>query len=102
MSGRAKKEDIVALVLQEFQLPENENLGIDSKIKAEKVLKGVQAAYGKAFIQFDSAPFDENGTFNKRERAARIGRNPRTREEIQIPASKTITFKAYTAVKEKL
>jgi DNA-binding protein HU-beta len=34
------------------------------------------------------------GTFETRERAARTGRNPRTKEEIQIPASKVPVFKA--------
>jgi DNA-binding protein HU-beta len=34
------------------------------------------------------------GTFETRERAARTGRNPRTKEEIQIPASKAPVFKA--------
>ncbi|MGL4731751.1 MAG: HU family DNA-binding protein [Clostridium sp.] len=34
------------------------------------------------------------GTFETRERAARKGRNPRTKEEIDIPASKAPVFKA--------
>ncbi len=33
------------------------------------------------------------GTFRVRERAARKGRNPRTGEEITIPASKVVSFK---------
>lgn len=33
------------------------------------------------------------GTFEVRERAAREGRNPRTKEVIQIPASKVPVFK---------
>ncbi|MCA9548449.1 MAG: HU family DNA-binding protein [Myxococcales bacterium] len=33
------------------------------------------------------------GTFSLRKRAARVGRNPRTGEEIKIAASKTIAFK---------
>lgn len=40
------------------------------------------------------------GSFNVRERAARKGRNPATGEEIQIPASKSVGFKAGTALKE--
>lgn len=34
------------------------------------------------------------GTFEVRERAARVGRNPATGEEIKIAASKTPAFKA--------
>lgn len=34
------------------------------------------------------------GAWEVRDRAARVGRNPRTKEEIQIPASKTPVFSA--------
>jgi len=34
------------------------------------------------------------GTFEVKERAARVGRNPLTMEQIDIPASKTPVFKA--------
>jgi DNA-binding protein HU-beta len=33
------------------------------------------------------------GTFSLRKRAARVGRNPRTGQEIKISASKTVSFK---------
>lgn len=42
------------------------------------------------------------GTFNTRERRARTGRNPRTGEEIQIAASKTVAFKPAPAFKGSL
>jgi len=40
------------------------------------------------------------GTFSIRERAARTGRNPRTGEQIKIPASKTPVFKPGKALKD--
>lgn len=40
------------------------------------------------------------GTFEVRERAERIGRNPQTKERITIPASKVPGFKAGKALKE--
>lgn len=40
------------------------------------------------------------GTFEVAERAARTGRNPKTGEEIQIPACKAPKFKAGKALKE--
>lgn len=40
------------------------------------------------------------GTFETRERAARKGLNPQTKEEIKIPASKAPAFKAGKALKE--
>lgn len=42
------------------------------------------------------------GTFETRERAAREGRNPRTGEVIQIPATKFPAFKAGKEFKEKI
>lgn len=42
------------------------------------------------------------GTFEVRERAARTGRNPQTKEEIHIPASKAPAFKAGKALKDKV
>ncbi len=40
------------------------------------------------------------GTFEVRDRAARVGRNPKTGEEIQIQASKAPAFKAGKAFKD--
>ncbi len=40
------------------------------------------------------------GGFEVKERAARLGRNPRSGEEIQIPASKMPVFKAGKALKD--
>jgi len=42
------------------------------------------------------------GTFDVKTRAARIGRNPRTKEEIKIPASKLPSFKAGKALKDAI
>ncbi len=42
------------------------------------------------------------GTFSVRERKARKGRNPATKEEIMIPASKAPVFKAGKNLKEKV
>ncbi|PGZ71954.1 DNA-binding protein [Priestia megaterium] len=42
------------------------------------------------------------GTFEVRERAARIGRNPQTGEEMTIPASKVPAFKPGKELKEAL
>ena len=41
------------------------------------------------------------GTFEIKERAARIGRNPATKENIEIPAKKIPTFKAGKGFKDE-
>ena len=42
------------------------------------------------------------GTFTLRKRAARVGRNPRTGEEIKIAASKTVSFQPAPNFKSSL
>ena len=40
------------------------------------------------------------GSFEVKSRSARVGRNPRTKEQINIPASKIPVFKAGKALKD--
>lgn len=42
------------------------------------------------------------GTFEVKERAARVGVNPRTKEKIEIPATKVPAFKPGKDFKEKI
>ena len=42
------------------------------------------------------------GAFDVKERGSRMGRNPKTKEEIEIPASRVPVFKAGKALKEAL
>ena len=39
------------------------------------------------------------GTFSQKQRAARMARNPRTGEAIQVPAKKTIRFRPSSGLK---
>ena len=40
------------------------------------------------------------GVFDVKERGTRMGRNPKTKEEIEIPASRVAAFKAGKALKD--
>jgi len=42
------------------------------------------------------------GAFDIKERASRVGRNPKTKEEIEIPASRVPVFKAGKALKDAI
>lgn len=42
------------------------------------------------------------GTFEVKERAARMGKNPRTGENVPIPAGKGVAFKCGKALKEQV
>lgn len=66
--------------------------GLPSKAKAEEALDTMIACLRDALVAGDTVTFTGFGSFKVNTRAARKGRNPRTGEEIDIPASKVIKF----------
>lgn len=87
-----KKELIKSMV-------EKSNL---SKGNAEKALNSLIETIEESLSNGESIQLIGFGTFLVKERAARMGRNPRTKEEIAIPATKVPTFKAGKEFKEKI
>ncbi|RZU98929.1 HU family DNA-binding protein [Spiribacter vilamensis] len=71
-----------------------------SKADATKAVDAFAATVTDALNQGDQVTLVGFGTFTVRERAARTGRNPRTGESIDIPASKVPGFKAGKALKD--
>jgi DNA-binding protein HU-beta len=71
-----------------------------SKADAGRALDAMVTVVKKALKKGDTASLVGFGTFSVRKRAARVGRNPRTGENIKIKASKTPTFKAGKALKD--
>ncbi len=65
-----------------------------SKKDAEQAIKAVFDSIEKAVAAGDKVQIVGFGTFELRTRSARQGRNPRTKEPIEIPASKLPVFKA--------
>ncbi len=85
------RAELVATVAEKSEL--------DRK-KADKAVTAVFEAIKQALIEGDKVQLIGFGTFENRERSARKGRNPRTGEEIDIPASKLPSFKAGKAFKD--
>lgn len=73
-----------------------------SRKDAEKALAAVVESISEALQAGDKVQLIGFGSFEVKSREARVGRNPKTREEIQIPASKTPVFKAGKALKDKV
>ena len=73
-----------------------------SKKEAEKALAAVVESISEALQAGDKVQLIGFGSFEVKNREARIGRNPKTKEEIRIPASKTPVFKAGKALKDKV
>ena len=85
------KADLVAAVA--------EKTGI-SKKDSEKAVNAVFDAITAALVAGDKVQLVGFGAFETKERSARVGRNPKTKEEIQIPASRVPAFKAGKALKD--
>ena len=61
--------------------------------ETRKILNETLAVFDEVFQEHDMLRLIGFGTFVKKTRQSRIGRNPQTKEEIQIPEKTVITFK---------
>ena len=73
-----------------------------TKKDAETALKAFIDSVQEALANGEKVQLVGFGTFETRERAAREGRNPRTKETINIPASTVPVFKAGKEFKERV
>ena len=73
-----------------------------TKKDAEAALKAFIDSVQEALEGGDKVQLVGFGTFETRERAAREGRNPRTKETITIPASTVPVFKAGKEFKDRV
>jgi DNA-binding protein HU-beta len=71
-----------------------------SKVAAAETIDAFIAAVMKAITKGDAVQLIGFGSFSTGARAARVGRNPATGAEIQIPAATTVRFTAGKAFKD--
>ena len=71
-----------------------------SKKDSEAAVAAALDAIAAALAEGDEVRLVGFGTFEVKKREARIGRNPKTKEEIQIPATKVPAFKPGKALKD--
>ena len=76
-----------------------ENTGLTKK-DAERVLNAALDAIIAAMGEHEKVQLSGFGTFEVKEREARIGRNPRTKESIENPATFVPSFKPSKALKD--
>ena len=72
----------------------------NTKKNSEASLNAMIEVITEALVKEDKVQLVGFGSFEVRKRAARKGRNPQTKEEIKIPASKSPVFKAGKALKD--
>ena len=71
-----------------------------SKKDSEKAVNAAFDTITEALAAGDKVQLVGFGAFEVKERGARIGGNPKTKEEIEIPASRVASFKVGKALKE--
>lgn len=80
------KAELVAAVAEKAEI---------SKKDAEAAVKAFTDVVAEELKKGEKIQLVGFGTFEVSERAARVGRNPQTKQEITIPASKAPKFKAH-------
>ena len=85
------KTELIAAVAEKAEL---------SKKDAEAAITAMVDAITGALSQEEKVQLVGFGSFEVKVRAERLGRTPKTKEEIHIPASKTPVFKAGKALKD--
>ena len=85
------KADIVKAVSEMTEL---------SKHESEKAVAATLEAITMSLAKGEQVKISGFGSFETKERAGRVGHNPRTGEEVVIPASRVISFRAGKALKE--
>ncbi|MDV2489209.1 HU family DNA-binding protein [Acinetobacter johnsonii] len=86
------KADIIAKLAPKLYMTQDE---------ARIVLNSVLEVFTEALVEDKSIKLVDFGTFSVQKRAERMGRNPKTGEEIKIEAKEIVTFKQGKALGEK-
>ena len=76
-----------------------ERAGI-SKKDAERVLNAAIDSITASLVAGDKVQVSGFGIFETKKREARVGRNPHTKETIEIPATRIPAFKASKSLKD--
>ena len=71
-----------------------------SKKDSEAAVTAALDVISAALVEGDEVRLVGFGTFEVKKRAARTGRNPKTKEPVEIPASKVPAFKPGKALKD--
>ena len=71
-----------------------------SRKDSEKAVNAAFDTITESLVNGEKVALVGFGAFEVKERAARVGRNPQTKEEITIPASRVASFKVGKALKD--
>ena len=78
-----------------------ESAGLTKK-DTERVFNAAIDAITAALVKGEKVQISGFGSFETKDREARVGRNPHTKEAIEIPATRVPVFKASKALKDNI
>ena len=87
------RADLAEVVYEELGLSRNES---------SELVESILSKISKALIEGDSVKISSFGTFSVRQKSERIGRNPKTGDEVPISPRRVLTFKASQILKQKI
>ena len=76
-----------------------ENAGMTKK-DTERVINAAIDAITASLVKGEKVQISGFGTFETKDREARVGRNPHTKQAIEIPATRVPSFKASKSLKD--
>lgn len=91
MANTLTKTDLIAKVAKDVEIKKDD---------ASAIVGAVLDAVVEALKAGEKVTLTGFGTFEVRKTAARVGTNPRTKEKIQIPAGKRVSFSVGTQLRE--
>ena len=71
-----------------------------TKKDTERVINAAIDAITASLLKGEKVQLSGFGTFEAKEREARVGRNPHTKEAVEIPATRVPAFKASKSLKD--
>lgn len=93
MSKTLTRSDLSEAVYREVGLSRNESADL-----VETILQYVS----DALVEGETVKISSFGTFSVREKGARIGRNPKTGEEVPIEPRRVLVFRPSHILKDKI
>lgn len=73
-----------------------------SRTESSDIVESVLGEISTALVSGDDVKLTSFGTFSVRHKKARIGRNPKTGEEVPITPRRVLSFRASDVLKERI
>ena len=94
MAGKTlTRADLADAIVSKVGLPRNES---------QELVEMVLAEIGRALESGETVKLSSFGTFSIREKGERVGRNPKTGQEVPITPRRVLVFKASAIMKDRI